>query len=64
MIIAGRCVILALTNVYVEPDAWIVIFSTYLIVTELVPFFYLVFCMIERLKVYKRGKNLLKKKET
>lgn len=62
LIIAGRCVILALTNTFIQPNAWVAIFSTYLFVTELVPFIYLVFSMVQRLKVYKRGKRLLQLK--
>ena len=52
LILIGRLVILGYKAVDMDNhNAWIAIFSSYLVLTEIVPFVYLVYGMVQRLKV-------------
>ena len=55
----GRIVVLFFSwkSDELTPVAWTIVYSSYLVLTELIPFAYLVFSMFQRFKVYKKASS-------
>ena len=55
----GHLAILILKKFYINGIVWTIVFSLQMVLTEIIPFAYLVFGMFYRLKIYQKKENPL-----
>ena len=53
----GHLAILILKNFYIRGTVWTIVFSLQMVLTEIIPFAYLVFGMFYRLKIYQKKES-------